>query len=239
MFRFSLLICSLLLGSSVWGSSDEGVRKLESLTCKNEILKTFVEWKALHKWKGRLDPYTGEKQFFSPTTLTGKWVSFKVINSNNVLLRLLSRDKTITARFDGNCKSQARVQIHQMGNSGFNDGDLKMILDKNKDGLIYVWSPGMPLSIEGIQEIQEVAKRLHLTLTFVHDAKADFKEVQSQISRLKIESRKLNSLELLLRGAEQHYPGLFIYKDSVLVDEVKYGFEEDNLYQGYIQRVFN
>ncbi len=90
---------------------------------------------------------------------------------------------------------------------GFDDQDLQDLLAKSTQGLIYLWSPSLPLSVEGKAEIQKVATGLNLPVTFLVDPTATANTDGDP---------KVTSQELLLLGATRHYPALLVYQGGKL-----------------------
>ncbi|HXH29183.1 MAG TPA: hypothetical protein VNJ01_00050 [Bacteriovoracaceae bacterium] len=102
---------------------------------------------------------------------------------------------------------------------GFTDTDLRTLLAKNTEGLIYVWSPSLPLSVEGRAEIQKVADESSLPVTFLIDPNS----VESPHP-----DPKVISTELRLLGGTRHYPALFFYKDGQLTSHAHIGRRVNN-----------
>jgi hypothetical protein len=93
----------------------------------------------------------------------------------------------------------------------FTDEDLKYVLEKNDQGIIYLWSPFMPLSILGREEIIDVAKKMDIGLTLVVDPLA----IETQTPDPLMKSRAL-----MVHGVLDHYPAVSIYSDGKLLEGV-------------------
>src|SRR5262249_10259348 len=97
----------------------------------------------------------------------------------------------------------------------FTDERLRDLLSRTRDGMIYVWSPGMPLSVSGIAQAKTTADSLGIAFTaVVADARAG--ELESTgVERAY--QQTLNSFELVYRNATVHYPTTIFYRDGQLL----------------------
>ena len=89
------------------------------------------------------------------------------------------------------------------------DRDLSRLVNKNSQGLIYVWSPGMPLSVRGISEIRRVANDLNLPLKIVVDPIIESERIEKEVkdSRLDLSTTdRVESFELFLSWNHSSLP---------------------------------
>ena len=120
---------------------------------------------------------------------------------------------------------------------GFADKDLKAALKAHKQGLIYVWSPHMPLSVEGLQEIKDAAKKLNMHLTILQDGKANPQGTAKWVKTKRVlasETTPVASRELYARQVQLHYPVLFIYKDGFLSNRTIVGHKKADTFEKWI-----
>lgn len=124
----------------------------------------------------------------------------------------------------------------------FNDQYLQTILAASKDkqsaGLIYAWSPRMPLSILGVEELSKIAKTLQLPLYVVLDPAAIETEVLSASAdnTLLSNSPKMVSNVLASMSMKIHYPSLVIYKNGLLLTPSRPGYDEPERLEEFIIR---
>ena len=119
----------------------------------------------------------------------------------------------------------------------FSDDDLAELLKKNKTGIIYVWSPYMPLSVAALHEIKSAAHAKELPLTILVDGKAQPSATSEWIGKKGVETRDVkpaNSNELLARGLGLHYPTVFVYSGGYLSNRTYVGNKESRLYQNWL-----
>ena len=104
------------------------------------------------------------------------------------------------------------------GASIFKDSDLQVRLTDKRPGVIYLWSPFMPLSVMGRDEIYEVAAALDLDLVTLVDPLALKGSTPDQI----FGSSVLSELGML-----DHYPALVLYADGRILEQtLVHGYEQ-------------
>lgn len=123
--------------------------------------------------------------------------------------------------------------------ANFTDNKLRILLRENDYGLIYVWSPGMPLSEKGLVEIDKICKELGITLTAAIDPNAKaFINEDAQYDQLRQQSidNKLQSYTLQKQGALDHFPAMIFYKDGKIITPIIHGYEQINGMKKFIKR---
>jgi hypothetical protein len=93
----------------------------------------------------------------------------------------------------------------------FTDDDFHHLLSEHQAGIIYLWSPFMPLSSLGRDEIGPIAEELSVNLTTLLDPYADSCPTADPL----MDSQKLMSLGML-----DHYPAVALYKNGHLIEDV-------------------
>ncbi len=113
----------------------------------------------------------------------------------------------------------------------FTDKDLHQALSKNESGIIYLWSPFMPLSVIGREEIIEVAQNLNLQLILVVDPLATQTETPDPL---------MMSRDLMKFGVLDHYPAIALYSEGKLVkDVIIHGYEQKQTLSELINSYLN
>lgn len=97
------------------------------------------------------------------------------------------------------------------GHLKFTDDDLKHLVAKQRTGLIYLWSPFMPLSAQGRKEIGTVADELDVPVTTIIDPLADPAHTTDPLMASHI---------LMNFGMLDHYPAIAFYKSGHLIEDV-------------------
>lgn len=129
-----------------------------------------------------------------------------------------------------------------LASSEFTDRDLDSILrsedTQNTAGLIYAWSPRMPLSILGADEIAIIAKKLNLPLYIVVDPSATEQEIRNSVGNNSLlkNSAALRSEKLISMSMKIHYPSLVMYRNGNLLTPSRPGYDEPERLEAYIIR---
>lgn len=118
------------------------------------------------------------------------------------------------------------------------------VIQTNKNGLIYLWSPHMPLSVQGLKEIRQAAKSMNLPLLVLCESTANFELLAHWI-----ENKTISSSEIITLNYDRldpifqekltyvHFPTLFIYKKAKLLDNGIPGYENFPRYRSLIESV--
>ncbi len=154
-------------------------------------------------------------------------------------------EKTTTTFKAGQCASQIEtskvdsiipVQSPLNEKVGtYSDEDLFAEMKKKSWGVIYVWSPYMPLSVMGISEIKKAAGE---NVTILLDPRANLAEAEKWVEKglvQKSELKRASSPEISDRGLGVHYPAAYIFKDGFLANSDYVGFKKANIYTKWIK----
>src|SRR3954469_4275183 len=138
--------------------------------CAAELETIEREWGSTEQWR-RLAPHP-EPREASPTDSVGVWLERWHLDGNRTDLRRVSASETRIAQFDSvDCAPViVRRERHYDASAlaaGFTDRTLRQLLADSGSGMIYVWSPRMPLSIAGIREAESAARSLGVRFTAV------------------------------------------------------------------------
>lgn len=124
----------------------------------------------------------------------------------------------------------------------FKDTQLKELLansqEKSLNRLIYVWSPRMPLSILGVEELSQIAYKFSLPLTVLVDPAAVESEIISSArgNPLLKNSSRLDSATLVSMSMSIHYPSLVLIKNGKLLRPSRPGYDEPERVEDYLMR---
>lgn len=113
----------------------------------------------------------------------------------------------------------------------FTDQDLNDVLQTNETGIIYMWSPYMPLSVIGREDILKIGKKMNLNVTLVVDPLATQTDTPDPLMR---------SHALMEFGVLDHYPAIVLHKDGQLVEDVIiHGYEKKKTLTRLIKSYLN
>ncbi len=98
----------------------------------------------------------------------------------------------------------------------FTDADLRAAVERHPSGVaIYLWSPHMPLSVDGYSELREAAEARGLGVVPLLFAESDLDFARREAARAGMpESALLTvaSAELILRDAQLHAPSVVVFR---------------------------
>lgn len=140
--------------------------------------------------------------------------------------------------FDEHTSSEA------YGEDSFTDAKLYEVIGKPADkywGVIYLWSPAMPLSVEGIREIKNAMATLgnNGKLVVLADGRVDYADVRKALELNKVdgaEVMQIASEELIDRGATLHYPAAIVFKDGFLSNKKYIGYKPGPSFARFIKK---
>lgn len=122
-------------------------------------------------------------------------------------------------------------KIFSKDSSKFKDTELQGVLDLSKsernNGIIYVWSPRMNLSIQGLSEIIEIAKSHNYRMTIIRDEFSSEQEAYNVLTEIGLpyQMAKSNGSSLLRsQQAAIHFPIYYVFRNGEIINR-KPGYE--------------
>lgn len=206
-------------------------QSLQKSICQNQLNELLKKWGSLQQWIQRVPGEHGEAVFESPTERLGFWIQVvfpqdQVGNrkSPHAIQRSNGGDITVSWN-ETDCAPLLGVKLHEPQQEQvsasphveyFTDSTLELELKRNPTGIIYGWSPMMPLSVIGYNEAKSIAKKLKLAFIPVLDPMADLESAKTASTDYKIkeEIKKVGSVELLERGMNLHYPSILVFSQG-------------------------
>lgn len=145
-------------------------------------------------------------------------------------------------RWNGRCEEAAPVGERsapedEAQKNGFTDDDLQQTLRRLDTGVIFLWSPHMPLSVSGYDSISAAADRLGLPLVPLLDPMADAGYAATTATAAGIPEvalRPLASIELTFRNLTTHAPSIQLFAGGRLLDAMLPGYRDAEYYGDYI-----
>ncbi len=197
-------------------------------TCKIEIEKTLKDWGSIDEWETR-----GDSIYYSPTDTFGNWI-FLAKDLQNEKISKANENNEIQVVFDKNCTREIKTLTKKVNTiDAVNDKILRSKIETMKNGLIFIWSRQMPLSLKAIPEIIKAAKEQKLELILLTDKKS----IASLDSNKNLDKSLVNnSFELMMRNGSLHFPAVYAFKKGQIINKVKYGYENK---EGYIEDIKN
>ncbi len=208
---------------------------ISNLRCFQKVSETLKDWKFTGEWSKHLSHAENNGVILnSPTFEFATWVSLNIVNSE-VSMELVKPMAVKRITFTKNCDEQTEIQFPKPTYSlknRFTDEALKKYMEENPKGLIYVWSANMPWSVEGMDEVREAAKALHVPVKIVMSPQSDAKLTADLLAQKKItkEDTEMHaSLEFVMRGMTIHDPSILAFNNGKLSRWARPGRETKTL----------
>lgn len=118
----------------------------------------------------------------------------------------------------------------------FSDQDLAMYLKKNPNGVIYMVSPHMYLSVKGLPEYKKIAEISKISFLPLMDPVTNTRQNSFGGDLAKV--RVLASKELLQKDAIVHYPAYIFHKGGVLQNRFNPGYDAPEKFEQNLKDFF-
>lgn len=210
--------------------------------CAAEARSTFARWGGSGAWIRRADASNGTKVFASPADQIGHWVELRALRGGDLELVKHEPGRGTLVKWAPGCVPQVatRIDPRSIGSEPGILGDEKLakLIARHRTGVIYSWSPQMPLSIGGLSAIEEAAAGLKLPLVTVLDPAADPKRAREALRGLKLRQPasldRFRSIELTFRNFLLHYPSILVFKEGRIVGHMVPGVMTSTRYSQVI-----
>jgi|GEM_PF-1863571 len=207
--------------------------------CADAASVMAAEWGVTGDWRA-LAPYPVPREA-SPTGTVGAWVERSHLENGGTELRRVSAARTEVASFDpASCVASRRTHVRRFRTdslqNALTDTRLDSLLRVNPRGMIYVWSPRMPLSVSGLEQARRAARDLGIAFIAVvaEATDADLRTVAVGAEF----TMRMESLELVYHNATIHYPSALFYDAGRIVDGVFPGYKNVETYVMFAKRQF-
>ncbi len=175
-----------------------------------------------------------------PTAAVGVWLVEDVSGTHATLARVSGGQVT---RMTWSSECQATSDTRQRPTApppAFTDDDLSRLLASGQPAVLYLWSPHMPLSVDGYVQLVTAARPRGLTVEPLLDAAADrsFAETSRTPGGLPESAlRVVDSVELQFRELPLHAPAIAVISRGRFVGAVLRGYRTAAEYGAFLDRV--
>lgn len=183
------------------------------------------------------------------TSKVAEWVILEKTFEGKEGLSLTSEEKVTRYEFspDAGCGSSIKISQLKKSTRGmaslewFDDQALKELLKKSPDGILFIWSPHMRLSLISVSEIKKAASEIGLPVAFLLDPMADQKTAKLEAETYKIGDgalRRVDSVELSMRNSLVHFPTLIVTRNGKICEKVQRGYRKSVKFQAIIADIY-
>lgn len=177
-----------------------------------------------------------------PTAALGTWV-VELAGPHRAEVTQVTPDAITRVVFDERCQPATQAGARD-GAEGprFSDRDLADRMRGGGRGVVHVWSPHMPLSVDAIGPMTAAARAHGLAVDLVLDPAAD-RAFAARVARERALQddalRVADSVELRFRDALVHSPSVLVYAGGAIAGSVYPGGHTEEEYAAYFARVLS
>ena len=191
------------------------------IRCADAVRDHWEQWQPRGQ-RRRVAPQPPEwARYLWPTRRLGVWLDLRVTVDGEASLTRVAADGSTELTWNEACRVTVRDRLSPIDGAGgadsMTDADLEHHAARSRRFVVYLWSPHMPLSVDGLQQARRASKRLGVELLPVLHPHAD----QSYAERVAREAalppgatRRAASVELTFRDLLIHAPSMLLYVDG-------------------------
>jgi hypothetical protein len=214
--------------------------------CADRVTSLMSEWGTAVTYLEAPPSYTGSHVYRFPTERLGEWVVLTLPVAGPPSLTRVESSGATGFSFDADCSVQESFVEHESPPGAraelFTDDDLRDALNSERGGVvIYSWSPHMPLSVDGYQEVAAAARSRGMIALPVLIAFSEAGFARREAERAGIPEagvRQMDSVELIQRGAQLHAPSIFVFA-QVGVSALLPGYRNAEGYGRFLDAFFD
>lgn len=211
--------------------------------CVDAVERQLAQWHATDEVLMAPGGPLGGHVYRIATEELGVWITMHQPRGlETTSLFLTSAERTLRLDFGRTCqlKTVELPRPPDPPDGAFTDVDLEHRLALDDRLVIYLWSPHLPLSVEGYAEIARAASALGVPLVAVVDASADSDFVRRVAEEHDIPAeaeRPMRSVELLFRDLTVHTPSIVVFHDGIVSSPLP-GYRNSDAYLEHLKPIF-
>lgn len=237
------------LGSAALGS-DALSGLSAALRCRQDVLHQLSTWGALedsqpvaaHPWE--------DTRLVFPTKRIGVWLELRQTRAHNVSLARIDAKRTTRIDWGPTCEPSRSEVDTRLGASDewlesrpdsdlMTDQDIERLVADEPRVLFYLWSPHMPLSVDGVREAVQVAERLEFRAVPLVDWRAELGYVASVARDVGLPPealRAVRSVEFIFRNVMLHAPTAIAFVGGRALGPAIPGYHDADGYERVLRR---
>lgn len=209
--------------------------------CRAEVTQQLSAWGAMAPARPQ-PPDGGTTTRHWPTPTLGVWIVERSGDEGPGLLRV-SPTGAVAVEWSADCVPTTRERARPTAVAGprFSDADLATLLAAHQRGVVYVWSPHMPLSVDAVEALRVAAgaRAVHVTVVLARGMDRAFAERTAAAHGWPADTlRVVDSLELELRDVLVHAPAVLAYGGGAIRGSAFPGAHTAEEYAAYLDRTF-
>ena len=202
----------------------------DEVTCRRAVEQRLAAWNADRAWIRDPDGALGERQWRIPTREIGRWLLLSQPRNGQPALARIDASGLERIAFDAQCREKATFESSATPPAdAFTDRELRALVAAEPRGVIFVWSPHMPLSVDAYRTVAEVARRMDLSFTALRDPMSDAAYAAAVAREAGLPASALRmfaSVELSFRQATLHAPAVVVFANGRFAGLAVPGYRE-------------
>ena len=215
---------------------------LSGARCEKELRRELEVWGARMDavFPGAGDPI-GVRTALLPTRELGVWVRLTVDPRGEALVERVTAALVEGRRFRPGCEAfPAGREERSISEDSWTDAALAERLRLGDTGVILLWSPHMPLSVDAYEVLQNLTEEMGIGLVAMLDPASDTAYARTVALERRMPSgalRPLGGIELVFRGITTHAPSIQVFAEGRFAGPVVPGYRDREGFRLSIERV--
>jgi hypothetical protein len=188
----------------------------------------------------------GSRSLRIPTTRLGQWFHVRIGRDRDITLTSIDDSRVSATAFTLSRPDCAPIAgrpipaaLAPVGTDDLTHQDLIARLADKRALVVYVWSPHMPLSVDGLEQASAAAASRGLPFLATVDPNADVVyagQVAAERGWAADVARRFNAVELLFRGLTIHAPALTVVGHG-LPRDILVGYRDAAAYSAFVDEM--
>lgn len=230
---------------AVVGGADSAVAAVESQAaprgpCRAAVSRQLREWGAEAPARPQPPGADGATIRHWPTGALGVWIVEAARDDGTRLSRVSATHVTDVA-WRADCARDAHERPRPVASGErFTDADLAALMRAHPRGVVYLWSPHMPLSLDAVAAVRGAAgdRGAHVTVVLAPDADPRFAREAATARGWPADTLRLaDAVELQFRDVLIHTPAVIVYAGGRFRGSPWPGAHTRDEYAAYLDRV--
>ena len=208
--------------------------------CQTAVDQQLRQWGVLAPPRQQPGTADGGMVRHWPTAVLGTWV-VELGQTGSMILVRTEPARTTRVAWSAQCVASVTTSDRpRLPTPRFDDDDLRRLVAANDRGVIYLWSPHMPLSVDGFRSVRAAAEARGLVVQVVLDPAADraFAAASLTAAGLPLSAlRMADSVELLFHDVTLHAPSIQVYGGGAMRGSAFPGYHSAEEYGAFLDRV--
>lgn len=217
-------------------------RPVADAPCQREVQAQLSRWNVVSPPRAQPSAADGGVVRHWPTATLGTWV-VELGHAGEASLVRMAPDRITRVAWSASCAAAETARDRpRVPEPRFDDHDLQRLVGASGRGVIYLWSPHMPLSVDGFRSLRVAAEARGLAVQAVLDPAADRAFAAASLAAAGLPATALrvaDSVELLFRDVALHAPSIQAYGGGHLRGSAFPGYHSAEEYGAFLDRVLS